>query len=227
MKPLLVVRHVAWEGPHRILRAFRGHQIRDVCVLDGDRLPDTSHVRGAVFMGGPMSVNDTAAYPELGREREWLRRAIEEDLPVLGVCLGAQLLAVTLGAKVRPGPRRELGVGRIRVLDATDPIAGALAPDCEVLHWHGEVFDLPPGAVPLAESRLTPVQGFRYRRAWGLLFHAEADADLIEAWLSEPTMAAEAADTLGQGYADTLRAGAARLTPKRGDAAFAAFAAIT
>lgn len=227
MKPLLVVRHVPWEGPHRILRAFAGTGVRDVCVLRGDDLPGPGEVRAAVFMGGPMSVNDTAAHPGLARERRWLREAVERDVPVLGVCLGSQLLAAALGAAVGPGPRKELGVAPIRVHDPADPVAGALAPGCEVLHWHGEVFGLPDGATLLASSELTPVQGFRYRRAWGLLFHAEADADLLDAWLAEPSMAAEAAEEIGPDFDRRLRADAARLAPERGDRAFAAFAALS
>jgi len=227
MKPLLVVRHVPWEGPHRILRAFDGVPTIERCILDGDPLPDHDQVRAAVFMGGPMSVNDTHDHPGLVHEVAWLRDAAARDLPVLGVCLGAQLLAAALGSRVGPGARKELGVAPIRIHADDDPIAGELAPTCRVLHWHGEVFDLPDGATLLASSELTAVQGFRYRRAWGFLFHAEADADLVDLWLAEPSMAAEACEALGPHAARMLRADAAQLDPDRGDRAFAAFAALT
>lgn len=224
-RPLLVVRHVAWEGPHRILDAFAGVPIVTVDALAGDApLPAPEDVRGAVFMGGPMSVNDVDRHPRLAEEVAWLAAAVARDVPVLGVCLGAQLLACALGATVAPGRAPEIGFAAIEVLDGEDPLLAPLAPRASVLHWHGEVFDLPPGARALARSALTAVQAFRARRAWGLLFHAEADAELVELWLAEPTMAAEAHAALGDGFANALRRGARDLTAGAGDAVFAAFA---
>jgi GMP synthase (glutamine-hydrolysing) len=225
--PLLVVRHVPWEGPHRILDAFEKRPVQVVDSLDTDRpLPAASDVGGAVFMGGPMSANDVDRYPRLGEEIEWLREAVAAELPVLGVCLGSQLLARALGAAVRPGPAKEIGFAPIEVLDASDPLLAPLAPAAEVLHWHGEVFELPVGAVALARSALTDIQAFRAGPcAWGLLFHAEADDDLVERWLDEPAMADEARAALGDDYARLLRAGAKRVERDRGQRAFAAFAA--
>jgi len=223
--PILVVQHVSWETPHRILLAFEGMPIIHRCVLEGDPLPDPRDITAAVFMGGPMSVNDIADFPGLRTEREWLQMAIALDLPILGVCLGAQLIAAALGSTVGPGDQKELGVQPIHIHDPEDALLAALAPSCEVLHWHGEVFDLPVNATLLASSELTPVQGFRCRNAWGLLFHAEADAELVDLWLAEPTMAAEAHDLLGPGANLLLRTDAARLTPTRGDLMFQSFAA--
>lgn len=182
-------------------------------------------VCGAVFMGGPMSVNDTDRYPRLAEEIAWLREAVEAELPVLGICLGSQLLARALGAEVTPGPAKEIGFAPIEVLEPSDPVVGPLAPSTSVLHWHGEVFDLPPGASALARSEPTEVQAFRAGPcAWGLLFHAEADGALIEQWLAEPTMAEEARDALGDGYAELLHEGAARVDPEPGRRMFDAFA---
>jgi GMP synthase (glutamine-hydrolysing) len=228
-KPLLVVRHVPWEGPHRILDAFAGVPVGLVDALESDRpLPAPEAVRGAVFMGGPMSVNDAARHPQLAEEIEWLRGAVAAELPLLGVCLGSQLLARALGADVAPGPAQEIGFAPIEVLDAGDPLIAPLAPSAEVLHWHGEAFELPAGATALARSAATAVQAFRAGpHAWGLLFHAEGDAALVERWLAEPSMAAEAREALGDDYAARLRAGAARVDPSLGDQVFAAFAAAT
>src|SRR5262249_62055310 len=114
------------------------------------------------------------------------------DKPVLGVCLGAQLIAAALGAEVRPGPAPEIGFATVRIRDPGDPVVGGLAPDAAVLHWHGDVFDLPEGAEVLAWSAQTQNQAFRIGNAWGLLFHPEADAALVESWLAVPEMAAEA-----------------------------------
>lgn len=215
-----------WEGPHTILDAFAGVPVRLIDSLDGDEpLPAVSDVCGAIFMGGPMSVNDTDRHPRLADEIEWLREAVEAELPVLGVCLGSQLLARALGADVTPGPAKEIGFAAVEVLEADDPVIGPLAPATSVLHWHGEVFDLPPGATALARSELTEVQAFRAGPcAWGLLFHAEADGALVERWLAEPIMAEEALEALGPGYAATLRKGATQVDPAPGGRVFEAFA---
>jgi GMP synthase (glutamine-hydrolysing) len=225
-KPLLVVRHVPWEGPHTILDAFEGVPVRLVDSLDGDEpLPSVEDVRGAIFMGGPMSVNDVDRHPRLAEEVEWLRAAVAAELPLLGICLGSQLLARALGAEVFPAPAKEIGFAPVEILAADDPVVGPLAPTTPVLHWHGELFDLPPGATPLARSALTAVQAFRAGPcAWGLLFHAEADGALVERWLAEPTMADEARDALGPDYAELLRDGAALVDPETGRRAFEAFA---
>lgn len=224
--PLLVVRHVPWEGPHRILRQFEGFPVSYLDVLDEDGpLPAPSRLSGAVVMGGPMSANDTELYPRLAQELRWIAELIDARLPILGVCLGAQLLARALGAHVRAGRSAEIGFAPIEVLDESDQVVGPLTNAPTVLHWHGEVFELPREAVALARSQVTDVQAFRHRdHAWGLLFHAEADAELIERWLAEPTMAAEAREHLGADYEHNLRAGARRLHPPAGDRAFAAFA---
>jgi GMP synthase (glutamine-hydrolysing) len=213
-RPLLIVRHVFWEGPHRLLEAFRGKPVIEVNVLDGEgELPQIADVAGAVFMGGPMSANDTGNHPVLVGEIEWLRSAVAARLPVLGICLGAQLLARALGAQVRPGTA-EIGWAPVQILEPSDALLGHLAPSTVVLHWHSEVFELPPGTTALARSRLTACQAFRYREnAWGVLFHPEADRRLLRRWLSEPTMAGEADSTLGPQSATILEQMAAGAEP--------------
>ncbi|HEX6752653.1 MAG TPA: type 1 glutamine amidotransferase [Solirubrobacterales bacterium] len=194
---LLVIQHVPWEGPHRILDACGKLAERTVKPLAGQALPDHDEVAGAVIMGGPMSVDDTERHPGLAAEREWLAEALRREMPLLGICLGAQLLARALGTEVRPGERPELGFAPVEVLDPEDPILGALAPSTTVLHWHGDVFDLPDGAQHLARSAQTEVQAFRKGSAWGVLFHPEADFALLEAWLAVPEMVREAHGALG------------------------------
>lgn len=194
---LLAVQHVPWETPHRILDACGALRVRTAKPLAGQPLPGHDEVAGAVFMGGPMNVDETDRHPALAAEREWLAVALEREMPVLGICLGAQLLARALGGEVRPGPAPEIGFAPVDVADPDDPLLGGLAPRTEVLHWHGDVFDLPPGAESLASSERTACQAFRAGNAWGVLFHPEADVALVEAWLSVPEMIEEAVAALG------------------------------
>jgi GMP synthase (glutamine-hydrolysing) len=202
---LLAIQHVSWETPHRILDACGSLEVRPVEPLRGEALPDHAEVAGVLVMGGPMNVDEVDRFPGLAAEREWLAEAVRIGIPVLGICLGAQLLAKALGAEVRPGEGPEIGFAPVDVHDPADPILGALAPRTTVLHWHGDVFDLPAGAEPLASSAQTKHQAFRHGNAWGLLFHPEADGDLVDAWLAEPQMLAEATEALGSGAAAELR----------------------
>jgi GMP synthase (glutamine-hydrolysing) len=201
---LLAIQHVPWEGPHRILDACGGLDVHTVKPLAGQGLPEHDEVAGAVVMGGPMNVDEVDVHPELASEREWLAEALKRDMPVLGICLGAQLLARALGAEVRPGEGPELGYAPVEILAPSDPVLGALAPSTTVLHWHGDVFDLPDGAMHLARSERTEIQAFRHGNAWGVLFHPESDLALLEAWLVVPEMVHEACQALGDDGAAAL-----------------------
>ncbi|MFN8217285.1 MAG: type 1 glutamine amidotransferase [Solirubrobacterales bacterium] len=226
---LLAIQHVPWEGPHRILEACHGLRLRTVKPLAGHQLPPPEEVAGAVVMGGPMNADAVGRFPALAAEREWLAEAAARDLPLLGICLGAQLLARALGAEVRPGPAPEVGFAPIEVFDAEDPLLGGLAPGAEVLHWHGDAFELPDGAVRLASSELTENQAFRRGRAWGVLFHPEADYALLEAWLGVEEMMDEALAALGEDGVAALPGRAAALEPdliRRTQPGFEAFAAL-
>ena len=226
---LLAIQHVPWEGPHRILDACGALRVQTVKPLAGQPLPAHEEVAGAVVMGGPMNVDDVERFPALAAEREWLAGALERELPTLGVCLGAQLLARALGAKVRPGEEPEIGFAPVEVSAPDDPLLGGLAPSSEVLHWHGDVFDLPPGAEHLASSERTACQAFRAGNAWGVLFHPEADLALVEAWLAVPEMIEEAVAALGDAGEHALPERAAALEAtlvERTAPGFEAFAEI-
>jgi GMP synthase (glutamine-hydrolysing) len=176
-----------------------------------------------------MNVDDVERHPALAAEREWLAEALRRDLPLLGVCLGAQLLARALDADVRPGASPEVGFAGVAIHDPADPILGGLAPSSTVLHWHGDVFDLPSGAEPLATSAQTEHQAFRAGNAWGVLFHAEADAALVEAWLREPTMVEEATQAIGEDATSDLPRQARQVEPDliaRSQPGFEAFARL-
>lgn len=150
---------------------------------------DLSQAAGLVVLGGPMNVDEVDRYPFLAREVQWIREALRIDLPVLGVCLGSQLLARTLGARVYPNGIKEIGWYPIDLTPAAaaDPLFAGLEPRQTVFQWHGDTFDLPDGAVLLASSPLCRHQAFRYgRSAWGLQFHVEMTAELVHDWLDHP-----------------------------------------
>lgn len=129
-----------------------------------------------VVMGGPMGVHDMRQHPWLESERHFIREAIGRGKHVLGICLGAQLIAAALGAEVRPGPYQEIGWSPIRFTEAFRNSApgGALPPQLEVLHWHGDTFEVPAKAVRMADSAAYPNQGFLYgERVLALQFHME------------------------------------------------------
>jgi GMP synthase (glutamine-hydrolysing) len=139
-----------------------------------------------VAMGGEMHALDDAAFPYLAREAALLEDAVAKDVPVLGICLGGQLLARALGAVVQPAGALEGGWVPISPVPGLngDPVLGHLREPTGVFSWHVDIFDLPEGATQLASGELTEQQAFRYGRAWGLQFHPEVDGDLFETWLA-------------------------------------------
>jgi len=186
--PWLLVQHVAFEGPGVIAQAVSatGADLSIVRIDRGDALPPPAvlgEVAGLVVMGGPMGVYDDL--PWLADERALLRRAVEAGLPVLGVCLGAQQLAAALGAPVFAGPAPEYGLGEVHLTSAaiSDPVFGPAPTPLPCMHWHGDTFALPEGAVRLAGNAAYENQAFRFGdRAYGLQFHVEVTASLVAHW---------------------------------------------
>lgn len=144
-------------------------------------LPDTAGLDLIIAMGGPMSVNDEAELPWLSNEKRFIREAIQRGVPVLGICLGAQLIASALGASVYAGRQREIGWFDIEATPGTDD--GFLFPaHSTVFHWHGETFDLPKGAIRLARSAVCENQAFQFRQnVIGLQFHLETTPESMGA----------------------------------------------
>ena len=170
--------HVPFEGLGAIegWATRGGYRLSCTRFCDGDPLPALEEVDWLVVMGGPMSVHDERAYPWLRREKRFIESAIRARRVVLGVCLGAQLIADVLGAKVHANRFKEVGWFSIQrtAEAATTRIGSALPPEIEVFHWHGDTFDLPVDAVRLARSEGCDNQGFVYRgRVVGLQFHLE------------------------------------------------------
>ena len=168
MKKVLVFRHVPHEGWGTIEPFLKqSNAAIEYCDLfQKHSVPQHLDPYGFVIsMGGPMNVDETDRYPFLAFERALVAKAVQQGLPVLGVCLGAQIIARALGARVYPGPQKEIGWYPIRFSRAasTDPMVKALSSESPaVFHWHGDTFDLPPSATRLAASDLYSNQAFLY-----------------------------------------------------------------
>lgn len=143
---------------------------------------------GLVALGGPMNVDEVDRYPFLANDVQWIEQAMAAEMPFLGICLGSQLLAKTLGAKVYPNGVKEIGWYPVELAPvAVDDPLFAQSGTRIVFQWHGDTFDLPSGAVHLARSAACENQAFRYgRNAYGLQFHIEMTAHMIDDWLTQP-----------------------------------------
>jgi GMP synthase (glutamine-hydrolysing) len=189
MKPLLAVQHTPVETLGTLGNALKVADIPHeyVRTQEGELVPETAEgLGGLVVLGGPMGVYETEQYPHLKEEIRLIQDALEREIPVLGVCLGSQLLARALGTEVGPTGAKELGWGEIKTTNEAfyDPLFGALGESFTAFHWHGDAFELPEGATLLASSGQTPVQAFRFReKAYGLLFHLEVDERLVRGML--------------------------------------------
>jgi len=177
-KPLskvIVLQHHPVETPGLIAEAVPVEIIR---VFESQPVPQKLDAAGLVIMGGPPSVYEQNKFPYLRAELRLIEDALRQQKPVLGVCLGSQLLAAALGARVSPGPQKEIGWHDVTLRD--DPLWADAPRQFTAFHWHGDVFDLPAGATSLASSALTPHQAFRYgTNAYGLLFHLEVTGPQI------------------------------------------------
>ena len=176
-----MIQHLEPEGPALIGDALarRGLPVATVRTDLGEAVPaDASELTGLVVMGGPMSAGSDVDFPSRVAEVALLRDAVDRGVSVLGICLGAQLLAVAGGAAIRRGATPEIGWGTVAIEPGAqdDPLFAGVTGELAVLHWHGDTFDLPAGAVHLASSSAYPNQAFRLGpAAWGLQFHLEVD----------------------------------------------------
>lgn len=160
-----------------------------VRIFDGHPVPaEMKGAGGLIVMGGPEAVYQLDRYPYLRAEMALIENALKAGRPVLGVCLGSQLLAATLGADVRRARQKEIGwyPVRLRAEARDDRLLRGLPEEFVACHWHSDIFDLPAGAVALASSELTELQAYRYGdKAWGLLFHAEMTQQIVAALVNE------------------------------------------
>ncbi|WP_100488950.1 type 1 glutamine amidotransferase [Sporolactobacillus pectinivorans] len=176
--------HVPFEQPGMIRdwAKARHHQMDGTLFYEkGFRVPDIDRIDMLVIMGGPMNVYEEDKYPWLSEEKKLIKEALNLEIPILGICLGSQLLADRLGAKIFPGRQKEIGWFPVSFkADAHSPFR--TFPDrLDVLHWHGDTFDLPDGAARMASTAACPNQAFIFEnRVIGLQFHLEMAEDNIE-----------------------------------------------
>ena len=201
---ILVIQHIACEPPAAFEEELDAREIPLVRVEvdEGEPLPDWRAFDAIVAMGGPMSVNDEAGFPWLSEEKRVIADAVRAGLPYWGVCLGAQLLAASLGARVYTGEAPEVGLLRdlARTRDARfDPVFADFPESLPALQWHSDTFELPRGATLLARSPAYENQAFVWRRAYGLQFHLEVTPELGREWGDVPAYAASLAEILGEG----------------------------
>ncbi len=200
---VLVLQHIACEHPGVFSEVMREHGAQPVAVEvdEGEPLPDWREFDALLAMGGPMGAGDDADHPWLAPERELVREAVEAGRPFLGVCLGVQLLAAALGARVYAAERPEVGLLEVELTaeGRADPLFAGLDDRFVSLQWHGDTFDLPADAVRLASSPLIANQAFRAgERAYGVQFHLEVTGEMAVVWGRVPAYRRSLAETLGE-----------------------------
>jgi GMP synthase-like glutamine amidotransferase len=194
MKPIVILQFIAGEGPGYILEflSARGRPMQIVRIDEGEALPPMESMSALVLMGGPMSVNDDL--PWIPPVMELVRAVVAEDIPVLGHCLGGQLLAKALGAEVRANGCHEIGWGSVEIANsATAREWFGDAPEFLVFHWHGETFDVPEGATHILRSLHCENQAFAHGPHIGLQCHVEMTEAMLVTWSSSEAGIAEIA----------------------------------
>ena len=191
MNRSLIIQHIFCEPAGLIEEVLQENdfEIDNIKIYNGDHIPeDIEAYDNIVIMGGPMNVQETENFPFLRQERNLIELALEDSKPILGICLGAQLLAQVLGSKIEKIAVPELGYHPIEInrTNAPDSIFNSVPSRANALHWHYQAFDLPKSAIHLASSDLTPNQAFCYDdSAYGLLFHLEASPDQVNMMVRE------------------------------------------
>ena len=184
-KEILIFRHSPTEGPGYFAEFLDRHGIahRTIKVDQGEPVPESiADIPALVFMGGPMSVNDPL--PWIPKVLHLIRLAVAADVPVLGHCLGSQLMSKALGGRVRRHRVKEIGWLPVQAVDSPETAEwlGGLPPQFEVFHWHGETFTLPPGATHLLKSRYCRNQGFVIGKSLALQCHIEMTPNMVRNW---------------------------------------------
>jgi GMP synthase-like glutamine amidotransferase len=206
---ILILQHIACEPPgaYEDVMRERGARLHRVELDEGDPLPDWREFDAMVVMGGPMGACDDADHPWLAAERGCIGAAVGVGLPFFGACLGSQLLAASLGARVYSGATPEVGVLDVELTDAgrQDPVLGELPASFPTLQWHSDSFELPQGAVGLATSPAYANQAFRVGAgAYAVQFHVEVTSSMAAEWARVPDYARALEKVCGPGALDEL-----------------------
>jgi GMP synthase (glutamine-hydrolysing) len=230
MPRAVVLQHISCESPGLFtgMLADRGIAIDTVELDQGHCLPDWPDADLVIAMGGPMAAYDDAAHPWLAGEKRWIAAAVRAGMPYFGVCLGAQLLAASLGADVYAGDRPEVGVLPVEVTahGRADPVFGVLGAGFAALQWHGDTFAIPAGAVRLAQSAAYPNQAFRFGQvAYAVQFHVEVTGSMLDQWRQVPAYRESARAVLGPGGLGRLAAAFAAESDSMAKSAAEMFAA--
>jgi GMP synthase (glutamine-hydrolysing) len=206
---VLVLQHIACEPPGVFEDVLResGAELLRVELDEGDQLPEPGSFDALIAMGGPMGAGDDAELPWLGEEKRLVAESVRAGVPVWGVCLGAQLLAASLGARVYRGPSPEVGLLPVTLTEAAlaDPVFAGAPRELVTLQWHQDTFELPEGAVALAKSPAYANQAFRVGdSAYGVQFHLEVSTAMAREWGRVPEYAESLDRVLGPGALDRL-----------------------
>ena len=181
MSDVLLVQNTRIEGSGYLGELLQKDGFEIVSVnAKHEKLPDKAFSL-VVILGAPESANDDLPY--LRAEQQLIKKSVENDTPVLGICLGSQLIAKSFGGKVYRGPRKEIGFYNDLKINNNAPLFKGFTNPFTVFHWHGDTFDLPDGAINLASSENYPNQAFQYKSAVGLQFHLEVNEEMVNLWL--------------------------------------------
>ncbi len=193
MPKILVFKHVPYEGPAAISdwAAAAGFEIAEHNWYKSPHAP-IDLPEYLIVMGGPMNVDDEQDHPWLTEEKAYLLRAIEADIPILGICLGAQLIAAALGKPVFPNVHQELGWLPLSLTNAAPqhPVLSAFSDQLPVFHWHGDTFELPEGATLLGSTEVCVNQGYAVGKCIGLQFHIEIDGGVLKELIADERLPA-------------------------------------
>jgi GMP synthase (glutamine-hydrolysing) len=217
MKRVLVLQF-CWDDPPGYLgEIMQEHDVfYKVVEADKNPVPDLTEFDAILAMGGPQHVGDHEMYPYLVAVESAIRKAVEEDIPYLGLCLGGQLLAHALGAPVKRHSMTPIGFYQVQLTEEgkADALFRGLHGYQQVFHWHEDTFDIPKEAAQLASNAQTENQAFRYgRHAYGTQFHIEVTPGMLDVWLHFPEYRQELVNTLGESAVDKFVSESARLYP--------------